>query len=100
MAGRKRATRRAICRSRNRPPLPVDNYGPGLSQSPTTLLHYELGKAEYYGIPEEFVRVGPADAIGPFVLIAIPTWLFFVAAYEVERVGLARVVSSLAPCFA
>jgi hypothetical protein len=51
---------------------------------------YERGKATFYGIPEEFVRVGPVDAIAPFVSIAGILWLLFIAMYEVERVGLAR----------
>jgi hypothetical protein len=30
---------------------------------------YERGKVGVYGIPEEFVRVGPIDAVAPFVSI-------------------------------
>jgi hypothetical protein len=54
---------------------------------------YELGKASFYGIPDEFVRVGPVDAVAPFVSIAIVLWLLFIVVHEVERVGIARVAN-------
>jgi hypothetical protein len=54
---------------------------------------YEVGKARYFGIPQELVRVGPKDAIAPFILIGAFLWLVFLAAHEVERVGLARVAN-------
>jgi hypothetical protein len=56
---------------------------------------YASGKARYYGIPEELVRVGPADAVAPFIVMALLAWVFFVAAHEVERAGLAAVVKLL-----
>jgi hypothetical protein len=54
---------------------------------------YELGKASFYGIPDEFVRVGPVDAVAPFVSIAIVLWLLFIVMHEVERVGIARIAN-------
>jgi hypothetical protein len=60
----------------------------GLPLSFVVALNYELGRAVYYGIPQEFVRVGPVDAIAPFIIMALLVWLLFIVAYEVERVGL------------
>ena len=54
---------------------------------------YERGKVGFYGIPEEFVRVGPVDAIAPFFAIAGAFWLLFIVGHEVERVGVARVAN-------
>jgi hypothetical protein len=54
---------------------------------------YERGKASFYGIPEEFVRVGPIDAIAPFVSIVGALWLLFIVGHEVERVGIARLTN-------
>jgi flagellar basal body-associated protein FliL len=56
---------------------------------------YERGKASFYGIPEEFVRVGPIDALAPFIAIAGILWLLFIAMHEVERVGIARIANSI-----
>ena len=58
---------------------------------------YERGKVSFYGIPEEFVRVGPVDAIAPFFAIAGALWLLFIVGHEVERVG---VVAKEAPVMA
>ena len=46
---------------------------------------YERGKASFYGIPEEFVRVGPIDALAPFIAIAGLLWLLFIAMHEVSE---------------
>jgi hypothetical protein len=54
---------------------------------------YERGKASFYGVPEEFVRVGPVDAIAPFFAIAGVLWLLFIAMHEAERVGIARIAN-------
>ena len=56
---------------------------------------YERGKASFYSIPEEFVRVGPIDALAPFIAIAGILWLLFIAMHEVERVGIARIANSI-----
>jgi len=54
---------------------------------------YEVGRAHYFGIPQELVRVGPRDALAPFAVIAILLWVAFITFHEVERVGLARLTS-------
>jgi hypothetical protein len=56
---------------------------------------YERGKAGFYGIPEEFVRIGPIDALAPFITIAGVLWLLFVAMHEIERVGIAKIANSI-----
>jgi hypothetical protein len=60
---------------------------------------YERGKATFYGIPEEFIRVGPVDAIAPFFGIAGMLWLLFMVTHEVERVGIARIANSIGATF-
>jgi hypothetical protein len=56
---------------------------------------YERGKATFYGIPEEFVRIAPIDALAPFIAIAGMLWLLFIAIHEIERVGIARIAKSI-----
>jgi hypothetical protein len=60
---------------------------------------YERGRATFYGIPEEFVRVGPVDAIAPFFAITAMLWLVFIVMHEVERVGVARIANYIGASF-
>jgi hypothetical protein len=59
------------------------------------LVSYErqMAKAQYFGIPVEFIHVQLADAVAPFLTIAVLLWPLFIALHEVERLGVARVAN-------
>jgi hypothetical protein len=67
----------------------------GLPLAFVVAYQYECGKASFYGIPYEFVRVGPIDAVAPFVAIASILSVLFIFGHEIERVGIARVANSI-----
>jgi hypothetical protein len=48
---------------------------------------YAVGYASYFGIPEDFVRVGPEAAVRPFLLLLLLLILGFLVVHEFEKYG-------------
>jgi hypothetical protein len=71
----------------------------GLPLAFVVAYQYERAKASFYGIPDEFVRVGPIDAVAPFVAIAGMLSFLFIFGHEIERVGIAKVAKSVGSAF-